>query len=327
MDDRFQQMLAEFRALGGTAENIRLGEGAFGRGIFPVDPAKPVAVAVPENLLMDVSDLRIEGGAFRVAQGSSLGAAERRFVEEYEASFSWGNGRGDIEALFEQAQALPAEIRHQLRVEFRCGEWFAEPDAHTVEERFFSSRSILYGKRNVIMPVVELINHGDAAGYDTSSGVSVRGTFAGEVNVRYSDVDAYGLFLNWGFSHPQRQALSLALSGAVGGKGLHIERDYTSGEAMPTLKRDGDALALNYLMLGHRQYPRLAKGIFYKRMREAGANGIEEAFDTIQHINRMNFLGVMALLEPFEGAMVRGLRRMARHQLEALSFACGVRPV
>ena len=45
-DGAWNEMLDEFRALGGVAENIRLGHGVFGRGLFPIDPAKPIRIVV-----------------------------------------------------------------------------------------------------------------------------------------------------------------------------------------------------------------------------------------------------------------------------------------
>ena len=51
-DDLWNDMLNEFRALGGVAENIRIGHGPFGRGLFPIDPKKPVSISIPESLLV-----------------------------------------------------------------------------------------------------------------------------------------------------------------------------------------------------------------------------------------------------------------------------------
>src|ERR1700733_5251471 len=115
----WDEMLDEFRALGGTAENIRRGEGALGRGIFAIDPSKPVAIRIPANLLMETADATFENGAFRVRAGSGIGAREKAFLERYEERFSWGGGgREDIAQVFEQAQTLPAELRERLRTEF-----------------------------------------------------------------------------------------------------------------------------------------------------------------------------------------------------------------
>src|SRR6476646_4511492 len=37
-DERlWDEMVREFRALGGTVENVRLGDGPLGRGLFPID--------------------------------------------------------------------------------------------------------------------------------------------------------------------------------------------------------------------------------------------------------------------------------------------------
>jgi len=44
---RWNEMLEEFRALGGVAENICLKEGQYGRGLFPREPSKPIQVQIP----------------------------------------------------------------------------------------------------------------------------------------------------------------------------------------------------------------------------------------------------------------------------------------
>ena len=63
----WDELLDEFRALGGTADNIRLGHGEFGRGLFPVDPAKPVVIDIPDNLLVATADMVLVNGVPRVA--------------------------------------------------------------------------------------------------------------------------------------------------------------------------------------------------------------------------------------------------------------------
>ncbi len=325
----WDEMLDEFRALGGTAQNIRLGEGALGRGIFAVDPAKPIAIRIPENLLMETADAAFDNGAFRVRPGSKIGAREKAFLESYEERFSWGGGgREDIAQVFEQAQTLPAELRERLRAEFRCGDWFGAFTPKTVEDCFLASRCIAWQGRMVVMPIVELVNHGVGADYDTANGVSLAGNFADEVLVRYSEIDSYGLFLNWGFAHPQPQAFSIALGGDIAGVRLRIVRDLSEFHLpgrLPRLTNAGGAATLDFLMLGDRLHPRRAKTIFYKLARDAGLAGFEEVFDTIQHANRMHFLKLLAVVEGFEVPIAHTLRRMARYQLEAMSFSSGVR--
>ena len=63
---RWDAMLAEFRGLGGIADNICIRDGQFGRGLFPIDPSKPVDVYIPESLLIDVQHLHFAYADLRV---------------------------------------------------------------------------------------------------------------------------------------------------------------------------------------------------------------------------------------------------------------------
>ncbi|HTT97983.1 MAG TPA: hypothetical protein VMF58_08025 [Rhizomicrobium sp.] len=327
----WDEMLEEFRALGGVADNIRMGEGALGRGLFAVDPARPARLHVPENLLIGLTDVAFESGALRVVSQAGVGARERAFFENYQAHLSWGaGGRVEIEGIFAQAQSLPADLRHELTVKHRCGTWFDEASQSAFEQQFLQSRHIEYQGRMVLMPVMDLVNHGPGPAFRLKDGIGIDGTWPGEITVRYADTDAYGAFQAWGFTCEEPVAFSIELLGNIGQTRLHIERQLGETKSGPRqwvpryAQREGDGV-LNFLMLGNRQYPRICKGIFYKTMQNAGLDGYEEAFDTIQHVNRMHFLSLLEALENVDGAMAQTLRRMARYQLQALSFGFGVR--
>ena len=326
----WEDMLAEFRALGGTAENICLRHGPIGRGLFPLDPSKPVAVRIPENLLVDISDVEFIDRKFRVTSRSKMGTRERAFLESYEAQFSWGKeGCGEMERIFEQAQALPENLRRSLKSEYYCGEWFDDVTDELLQHRFIMSRSIRYADRTVVMPIVELANHGLMASYATREGVGLQGRFDGEILVRYADFDAHGTFATWGFAFDQPQAFSIALGGMVGKNPVRIDRDL--GAVAPGAPfwipefaaREGGA-QLRFLMLGNKQYPKHCKSIFYKIMQHLGYSGFEEAFETVQHANRLHFLDLSALLEDVDGPMAHALRRMAQYQLRAMSYCHGI---
>jgi len=182
------------------------------------------------------------------------------------------------------------------------------------------------------MPIVELANHGSERTYSaaTSHGVAIGGVFSGEVLVKYADFDPHGVFMIWGFAAEQPQAFSIALGGKVGQRPVQIYREL--GNLQPSAQfwvpgfsvTDG-AGKLQFLMIGSRRYPGYCKGIFYKLMQAAGFTGFEEAFDTIQHLNRTHFLNLLGLLEDVDGQMARMLRRMTRFQLQALSYCYGAR--
>ena len=326
----WDELLAEFRALGGTADNICLRDGVHGRGLFPVDPSKPVAIRIPEDLLIDTTDATFVNGAFRVAPGSGAGSREKAFLESYENAYSWGGGgRSDMERLFAQAQALPQEIRHRLGSEFHCGDWFGEATDAAMQARFIESRCIRYKGRAVVMPIVELINHGPGVPCSTVDGVALSGSFQGEVLYKYSDFDPQGMFSMWGFVAEQPQAFSIALGGKIGQNRAQVGRNL--GGLSPTaqiwIPKSGvheGTVQLQFLMIGNRQHPRSCKGVFYKIMRDAGVSGFEEGFDTIRHANRMHFLNLWAALEGVDGPMADSLRRMVRFQLQAMSYCYGV---
>jgi len=154
MDDNvWQELLAEFRELGGLAENICLRDGAYGRGLFPIDPAKPAAIRIPDTLLADSAWAEFHDGVFRLAPDAKIGNRERIFLEEYQNALSWGGGaRHDLEQIVEQAQQLPPELRQALTSEFHCGPWFADPTDRLVEELFVGSRPLRYKGRTVSCP-------------------------------------------------------------------------------------------------------------------------------------------------------------------------------
>jgi hypothetical protein len=328
-DPAWQELLAEFRELGGTAENICLREGACGRGLFPVDAAKPVTIRIPENLLAESAWAEFQDGAFRLAPEAKVSRCERSFLENYQNRLSWGaGGRRDMERTLEQAQKLPPELRDALRSEFQCGPWFADPTDRLVQELFTSSRPIGYKGRTVFMPFIELANHGAGRAIVTNGGVELRGLFPGEVLVRYAEFDPHGVFVIWGFAADQPQAFSIALQGKVGGRPVQIGRDLGALDPAkevwsPRFDQTETGANLEFLMIGNKRHPRASKSMFHTLMRDRGFSGLETAFETVQHTNRLHFLKLLSAVEEVEGAMALTLRRMARFQLQAMSYCYG----
>ncbi len=336
-DKAWEEMLAEFRALGGTADNICLRNGRYGRGVFPVDPAKPIAIHIPESLLIDTSDALFENGKFRVGPNSKAGFRETVLLEHYENFFSWGGGgRAETEGIFADAQELPRDLRHVLKSDFHFGDWFDDPTDALVQSQFVETRCISYKGRTVIMPLLELINHDpqSAVGHhsDTQNGLAINGIFPGEVLVRYSDTDAFGAFVSWGFASEQPQAFSISLRGDPGKNPIQVGRDITSLSQktqfwIPKVTLDNNQTKLQFLMIGNHKYPRLCKGIFYKLMREAAVPDFEEAFDKIRHANMSFATNLLSEIETVQGPMAQTLRRVARYQLQAMSWCIGVRAI
>jgi hypothetical protein len=332
-DGAWNEMLAELRALGGTAENVCLEQGQLGRGLFPRDRTKPIQLHVPKNLLVPGEAMSIQDGALRVKADLNLGSRERAFLNHYQDVLGWGgDGRAEVERMFGLAAGLPAGLRHDLLIEHRCGSWFEEPNDDLIQAMYLGARCISFEGRTTVMPFIELANHGHATDYVFRDGIALEGAFSGEVLVNYSPLDPYGFFLGWGFPADEPAALSIDLIGNIGAASLHIERIFKSSQKiqrawLPKLSESQGAPVLDFLMIGNRQYPRLAKGIFHSLMRNAGFAGVEEAFDMIHHVNQQHFVGLLLALEGHNQPMARILRRMAKYQLTSMSFCYGVRAI
>lgn len=331
-------LLAEFRRLGGVADNIRLGTGALGRGLFPVDPVRPVALRVPENLLLPIRHAKFRDGQFVVSADAPVGSAERAWLEHYENAFSWGaGGRADTENFLQGLHAMPLAVREKLARSFGMDIALRELSPELVEQRFLHARMISYGNSHVVMPLVEMVNHGQAPTYDFDGGVGVTGNFADEILVRYSDSDTLDFFLIWGFVCETAVAMSLPLTIPAGP--LVIARDTDDGEVieiaarspfdfrLPRISSEGGKMRLSFLPLGLKGYPRIPKGAFRRVFRDAGMPANDELFELALFMNRTLFLELMRMLEDVEGAMARSLRTMCRMQLETLCYCIGVRDV
>jgi hypothetical protein len=329
---RWDEMLEEFRSLGGIADNICIQEGQFGRGLFPRDTGKPVHVFIPESLLIDARHMQLKGGDIVIDPNAPAGAREKAFLENYQRDFSWGENRQGTEELLEQFQGASPELRALAESTFGLDWWFSGPDLKSVASRYFGSRTIRYGEATVVMPIIELANHGDVANYEIANGIRLSGRFDGEILVRYEMIaDALEMFKGWGFASPEDAAFSLGLG--LEKAGIVIRREgvkpvlVNGVPFVPEVTAKKGKIELSHLLLGHKKFPRLAKGIFYTIARQARRNDPEALFDMIQHVNRTQFHRLMALSEDAPPRLGRLLRDVVRFQLDAMSNSIGTRDI
>ena len=328
----WDELLDEFRKLGGTADNIRLGQGEFGRGLFPVDATKPIAIRIPDNLLVNQDDMVLIDGVPRVGPNVRIGERERSWLDRYQQEFAWPDGAEHISKMMNMAAALPPELRQSLSTKYGCGRWFEEPTDALVLDLFLTARSINYGDRLVVMPIVEMANHGAGSSYDLDNGVGLRGSFAGEILATYSASDSYEFFCSWGFAIKCPVAFSLGLTGKIDSLPLTIEREFDGDMSserswIPQLRKTPEGIRLPFLLIGNRNFPRLPKGIFYPLMRSGGYRGFIESFDLIHHVNQLHFVNLLLELDGIEVPIAKTVRTMALYQLRAMSFCWGVREI
>jgi hypothetical protein len=329
-DNAWNEMLEESRALGGVAENIRLGHGEFGRGLFPIDPSQPIRISIPDNLLVSYSHVVIENGVFRISAASPIGARERAFIEQYERDFSWGAGRMDVERFLAAMNELPEHLRELLTTKFGLGTFFNPVSPQSVQNWYFQSRVITRGNRVVVMPIIEMANHGGEVSYDTTSDVSLRGLFDGEVLVRYTNpTDPYEMFVHWMFAPNEPMAFSMGLEVTRFGRQFVIGRDFAKASQpfVPKVTIEGDRIVAQYLLLGVQNFPRIPKGAFRRAMAHARLQDPDEVYDFIQFANRQNFLHLIGALEGIDSPAMPVLKALAWNQSRALSHHFGCRQV
>jgi len=322
-------MLDEFRALGGTAENICVKEGRFGRGLFPIDSSVPIAVHVPESLLVPLKYLEWDGDAVRIGADAATGPREKAFFESYQRDFSWGVARHETAELLRMLHEAPPQLRELLK----GSPWLSDPTPEATRERFFAARGIVYQGKPVIVPIVELANHGHLTAYRKQGGVGLSGKFDGEILVRYRAYDPLQMFNHWGFASPEPFALSLPahLQTKSGLLQIRLEPQNIQASAqnpfLPKVTVEKGRMTLSFLMLGHKSYPRLARGIFYRIMRDAGWAVPEEAFDGVQHLNRIALYKIIDACEAAAPELGKLVRKVALYQLETMSHSVGARDV
>jgi hypothetical protein len=325
-------ILREFRALGGVVENVALGHGPFGCALFPRNPAEPFLIRVPDNLLFRVNDIEFEGDRIGLGADALVSSPERDFFQHYQNAFSWGGEEyresANLIAMFD---SLSQELRTTLSSDFRMHHFVEGDPATRIRRHFLRGRMIRWNNENIHAPVLELAKRG-SDGFSCASaergGLQINGQTEGEILLHCGQLDTFDVFRNTGLTVGRPFAHSLPVTVKIRAldltifrkTGLNAER---AGISTPQLSVNCKTLSLSYLMIGNSGFPRLSRGIFCSLMRQAGAAGPEEAFDTILHINRTKFLGLLEALEAGPGELVRRLRSMAHCQLEAMAHCVG----
>ncbi|HVA33637.1 MAG TPA: hypothetical protein VNG31_05780 [Candidatus Baltobacteraceae bacterium] len=336
----WDEVLAEFRSLGGVADNVRLGYGSRGRGLFVIDPAKPATVHVPENMLVPTEDFEIRDDRLAIKSQSKLGDPERRFFERYDKHC--GSQAGLLDETWRQQtqwSELPVDVRQFIMTMGAIEEperRFATPSLELCLHDFVRSRDILYREKPHFAPLIDLLNHSSAASdYVIGEGIAAEGIYEDEVLVKYNDVDSWALMLHYGFADACVRAYSLggitvdlyarhtlSISREV------VRREVHAGFVFPVAEASGNAIGLSHLTLGNFNGLALPRAIFRNVMGGVlDAPRADEVFESIVYYNRGRFHALLRLLNKYDGPLIGTLRDAALHQLEALSACVGAQPL
>ena len=327
-------LLDEFRALGGVAENVRIGDGAFGRGVLVVDPAKPARVHASVNLLFPLEHMELHGEQLRMKPGA-YPERESAFFDAYQQHFGWSAGGYDYERRSQERwSTLPDEIRAYIASMGGLNNdqpRFAPPALDACLVHFVYSRQFEYEDGLYLVPIVDLVNHASVApSYIYEEGIGVTSALDGELRVRYNVFDEWMLMMIYGFSDRALFAYSMGITvGLHNGISLSIGRsagitDVRDGIAYPKMQQSNGTIELTNLMLGNLNNPKSPRAIFRRLM-----DGVltqpeaDETFDVIRQFNVMKFLELLRLLRGNRGELIDQLTVAALNQLEALASCVG----
>ncbi len=348
------EILDEFRQLGGRAENVRLGEGPRGRGLFPIDPSQPVDLHVPENLLFPADEMKLQDGTLRIADSTKRSTREGGWFERYAAELSWGaGGQQQVEEFVLGMQTLPLVARIELAKNWGLEFCLVPMNDQVLLDYYLQSRVIAYpfsaqrissqgtsipenlDKSSVIMPMIELANHGPEANFNTELGISLTGTFSEEVLVSYGRQDPWGLFRGWGICNESFWAVSRRITLQTEFGPLTVTRDLQKGRVLetpqigqlwiPQISIKENEATISFVTIGRQNLPRTPRAVFQKLFHEAKLPKADETFDRIRQANFLSFLELLELLEDTEGPQARSLRKMVRFQLKAMAYCHGTR--
>lgn len=327
-DWSWEAMIESFRALGGVVENIAPGV----RGLFAIDPAEPVLVRVPPDLLIRTDQLALENEELVLDESAGLSDTARRFVETYANAAALHAGRTAEAASFIGAlAALPDNVGEVLATEFGFAALLQRDAARAIRSCILASGQINWQGARTIAPIIELARY-DSKGLRPERGASlqIQGYVKGEVLVRFGVQDTFSAFRLFGRALPEEAAFSLPATVTAGEFQFDIGRKLSEGlklgeDRVPNVSVDGKMVTVSYLLLGQRKSPALPRSVFRTLLSDAGIDNPDEAFDRTVRFNAMKFIKLLQSLEPYEGEMITTLRKMARFQLQTMNHCFGSR--
>ena len=338
-----EELLEQFRQLGGTAQNIVLREGSYGRGVFPQDPGKPILIHIPESLLIPVSMLILQGTDLVVREDARIPENIRAFFASYQKHLSWG--AGVFTHLLESERLwcqLPEPVKEKMIGILQAdlgNNPFDISNSTQLINRYYLTRAIgyassIFGQEGHVMPFIELINHSkDGGAYKSHNGIAFDGVYAGEVFANYNPMfDSMKLFTQYRFSAPATTAYSFPIRLICGDSFIQVLRNtadhqFIDGKRYPNILIVDKGVQLSYLELGNCSNPRACRSSFLRLMSGTPIQNPNEVFDQLEAHNRSCLISLLRVLQNHQGSMISELQSAVLNQMETLSTYWGSDPL
>lgn len=331
--------LDEYRAFGGKAENVMQRKGAYGLGLFPIDPSKPIELLVPDHLLVPVDQVKIEDGNLVITDDSSFPEGYGDWFARYQRNYSWGaEGRDNILEFEQGLKDLPDTLKQVLKRNGLCNPEARFPGEDIDKEilrRFIQTRCINRNGSKVIMPIIDLLNHSSTSkGYEMKDqGIAVSGMHDGEILVRYSNTaDPLVRLFGYGFNSPEPLAFSIRCVLQHNDQTFFVQGgspNYQGGGPFKPceIEKEDDRLIIKQPLLGSANSPKLPKTLFIQACNTLEGIDVDavQLFEQIHQRNTAVLVNVLKELNDLDGEVADKLRNGCLNQLLALSMHFGQR--
>tara|TARA_Y100001968_G_scaffold330620_1_gene382985 strand:+ start:3230 stop:4282 length:1053 start_codon:yes stop_codon:yes gene_type:complete len=214
----WENLISKFSGLGGIVENVNFYFGDYGNGLACDNPDKPIYIYIPEEFLIRYEDVEVNNQNLEIKKGFYSNEIVEWF-NLYQKNFSWGRGTlksldyneksfkempNDLKNFLYKAGLLDFKLRHK-------GSW-----NDVLKRRYFESRAICYKrKKNLIFPILELLNHKSDSKYTyqhNEKGIYLSGDFHDEILVNYGLNSPISRFIGQGFASDEEFAFSIKLT-------------------------------------------------------------------------------------------------------------------
>ena len=324
--------LDEYRTFGGKAENLMQRKGAFGLGLFPIDPAKPIDLFVPDPLLVPVDDVDFVDGEVVIRDASQFADGYADWFRRYQTSYSWGaEGQERTLAFEEGLKALPDNVLSILKRNgmYNPDNRFPGKDPEKeLLQRFLQTRCINRKGKRVIMPLIELLNHAPSSkAYDMKDdGISVSGMHDGEVLVKYSMSDPLRRLIGYGFNVQEPLGFSLSFRLKHRDKDVVVQGGVSKLPHQPCkVDQQNDSLIIKQPLLGSSAAPKLPRTLLIQACKEIKGVDANELYDLIQQRNMLILVNLLRQLDGVDTETAGLLRTGCLNQIVALSQHYGQR--
>ena len=330
--DRWDALVETFRSFGGIANNVIQREGALGLGLFPIDSSQPVELRVPDYLLVATNNLELRNGAVTIKDASLYPEGFREWYEGFQADYSWGaEARHSIKSFENGLRSFSDSLKqklkniHLLDIEKRC------PGINEEEElfrRFIATRRINYRGENVLMPMIELVNHSPTQSswaLDKDS-IAIQGQYDGEILVRYSASDPLRRYLQYGFNCKETLGFSLEMKLKHRGQEIFIEGgiNFEPMKLISTTQKDQKIILTKPLLSSYNR-PRMPKKLFRDSCKALEGINSDELFEQIHQKNRLILISLIKSLGANNTIAENGLKKCFLDQIDILGHYYGIK--